>query len=184
MGIYANYMIAFILCAAALVLAALGTDFSPSFTAMFTLAFLCLTALGEICARFRRRGLGRLFCILGALFVYPAVLIYAAQDDWFFPLMRFAPIAGLILHLAVWLLYRRNKKKIGFGGGIENWILLSDIAFTIPSAIPCPALWPYGLGLIAILIARRLEDWDGNARLPVAAGMLLCAVFLAAPMVF
>ena len=168
---YSETMIAFILCVAALVLAAMGTDFSPSFTAMFTLAFLCLTALGEICARFRRRGLGRLFRILGALFVYPAVLIYAAQDDWFVPLMRIAPAAGLILHLAVWAAYRRNKKRIGFGRGIENWLLLSAIAFTVPSAIPCPGLWPYGLGLIAILQ-------------PTGAGMLLSAILLAAPMVF
>lgn len=180
-----------------LAIAGAGVDFSPSFTAMFLMAFLALTALGELCALMgtAKPKYGRVFAasrrllgIVGALFVIPSVLIYAAGDDWMIPCVRIALIASIPLHIAVYaLLYRRNGKTLSFGAGLENLLLLAVTVLTLACAVPSPGLWPYGAGLALLLIAKRLEDVREDLALPRAAtalGMLLCSVFLAAPMVF
>ena len=177
--------------ACALVAAGLGMDFSPSFTAMFAFAFLCLTALSELCLCLRQKRaplfLGRLAQILGALFLFPATLIYAANDDWFLYCIRFALAAGLIAHLALWLLLRRRGRKLGFGAGVETWLMLTSGSLTVACAIPSPGLWPFALGMLLILAGRRFSDFREDQSLPrlaIASGMLLCAVFLVAPMLF
>ena len=177
--------------ACALVAAGLGTDFSPSFTAMFAFAFLCLTALSELCLCFRKGRVpllaGRLSQILAALFLFPATLIYAAGDDWFPYCIRFALIAGLITHLAFWLLLRHRKRKLGFGAGTETWLMLTAGILTLSCAIPSPGLWPFALGMLLILAGKRLADLREDQTLPrlaVASGMLLCAAFLVSPMLF
>ena len=178
-----------ILCA--LITAWLGMDFSPSFTAIFAFAFLCLTALGELCLRFRdRRALrfsGHLSRAAGILFVFPATLIYAAQDDWFLYCIRIALVAGLFGHAAMWLCVRRAGEKPGFGAGLENWLLLTAGILTLSCAIPSPGLWPFALGQFLILTGQRLGDLRKHppfARPSIALGMLLCAAFLIAPMLF
>ena len=175
-----------ILCA--LAAGGLGMDFSPSFTAMFAFAFLCLAALGDVCLRFRQKRpllfLGRLLHIASDLCLFPATLIYAAQDDWFLYCIRVALIAGAVCHIGMWLLlYRRQGRKLGFGAGVDNWLMMTAGILTLCCAIPSPGLWPFAVGILLVLTGRRIGDRrkSGLAR---ALGMLLCAVFLAAPMVF
>lgn len=181
----------FIALAAALGIAWTGMDFSPSFTAMFAFAFLCLTALSELCLHFRGRraalSVGRLSQIVGALFLFPATLIYAMQDDWFPYCIRFALVAGLLAHLAYWLLLRRRGKKLGFGAGAETWLMLTAGILTVSCAIPSPGLWPFALGMLLILTGKRFADFREEQTLPrlaTAVGALLCAAFLIAPMLF
>lgn len=181
--------------ACAVAAAGVGMDFSPSFTAMFVVVFLGLTALGEVFLYFKEHRyqraltfLGRLFPVLGALLALPASYMYAAGDDWIDACLYAALTASVILHVVIYLLcYRKQGRKLGIAAGIETWILLAAGIFTIACAIPSTALWPYGLGILLILAARRLGDTDADKRLSrsvMAAGMFLCAVFLVAPMVF
>ena len=178
-----------------LVIAAIGVDFSPSFTAIFVMVFLSLTALGEVflCFREHKHGrvftfFGRLFPILGVVWALPASYIYAAGDDWIDACLNTALIGSVILHFAVYfLLYRKQGRKLGVAAGIENWILLAAGIFTLSCAVPSTALWPYGFGILLMLTAMRLADVKKDSWLPrgvMTLGMLLCAVFLAAPMVF
>ena len=192
-------MISFIWYIAALVCAVaaagVGMDFSPSFTAMFVVVFLGLTALGEVFLYFKAHRhqriltfLGRLFPILGALLALPASYMYAAGDDWIDACLHAALIASVILQVVIYLFgYRKRGRKLGVAAGIETWILLAAGIFTMACAIPSTALWPYGLGILLIAAARRLGDTDADKRLSrgvMAAGMFLCAAFLVAPMVF
>lgn len=189
---FIGYMIA-LMCA--VVIAGVGMDFSPSFTAMFVMVFLSLTALGEgfLCFRSRKHGrvftfLGRLFPIFGALLALPASYIYAAGDDWIDACLNIALVGSVILHCAIYfLLYRKQGRKLGVAAGVENWLLLAAGIFTLSCAVPSTALWPYGLGILLMLAAMRLADVKEDSWLPRGAmtlGMLLCAAFLAAPMVF
>lgn len=187
-----GYMIV-LMCA--VVIAGVGMDFSPSFTAMFVVVFLGLTALGEgfLCFREHKHGriftfCGRLFPIFGALLALPASYIYAAGDDWIDTCLNIALIGSVVLHFAIYFpLYRKQGRKLGVAAGIENWVLLAAGIFTLSCAVPSTALWPYGFGILLMLTAMRLADVREDPRLPrgvMALGMLLCAVFLAAPMVF
>ena len=176
----------------ALAAAWLGVDFSPSYTMMFVFAYMGLTALGEILRCFKRSRafalLGQLFPVLGALFVFPATFIYAFGDDRLFGSIRWVLCLSVIAHVAIWfLLYRRRGRKLGVAAGIENWMLLAAGIFTAACAVPCTALWPFALGILLILAARRLADEEKSAWLPRVAtvlGMLLCAAFPVAPMLF
>ena len=176
--------------ACALAAAVIGMDFSPSYTAMFAVAYLCLTALGELCRNFKGRlcaFMGYLFPIAGTIFVLPSTFIYAAGDDWLWPCVRIALILPAILLLAIYLLlYRKRGRKLGFAAGLETWLALAAGVFTLACAAPSPALWLYGLGVMLILAARRFAEVMENLKLPramMAAGMFLCAAFLVAPMV-
>lgn len=180
-------------CIAALIIAGLGVDFSPSITAIFVLSFLLFAAIDDVYHRLRNRShvlpfLGRLFFFVGAVALFPATLVYASGDDWFPYCIRIALIAGAVGHVAIWLLfYRRKKNKLGFRAGLEHWLLLTAAILTVACAIPSPGLWPYALGIPLISASRRIADARGRtlpARLLMNAGMLLCAAFLAAPMVF
>lgn len=178
-----------------LAVAGVGMDFSPSFTAMFLVLFLASTALGEY---FRYIGekkpkyififLGLLLSVVGAIFVFPSVYIYAAGDDWLENCILIALIASAILHITIYFLfYQRQQRKMGIGAGIENWVLLAAGIFTLACAVPSAALWPYGFGVLLILAAKRLEDIKAGRRLSrgvMVLGMLLCDLFLAAPMMF
>ena len=76
---------------------------------------------------------------------------------------------------------------MGVDAGIENCLLLAAGLFTLACAVPSTALWPYGLGVLLILTARRLGGAGADIRLSrgtMVTGMLLCSVFLVAPMVF
>lgn len=178
-----------------LAVAGVGWDFSPSFTAVFLMAFLALTALGEYFRYIREKSprhiftfLGHLLSVVGALFVFPSVFIYAAGDDWLDNCILIALIVSAILHITMYFLfYQRQRRKMGFGAGIENWVLLAAGIFTLACAVPSTALWPYGFGVLLILTARRLEDIKADRRLSrgvMVLGMLLCALFLIAPMMF
>lgn len=190
-------MVSFVLYIIALVcvlaVAGVGWDFSPSFTAVFLMAFLALTALGEYFRYIREKMprhiftfLGYLLSVVGALFVFPSVFIYAAGDDWLDNCILIALIVSAILHITMYFLfYQRQRRKMGFGAGIENWVLLAAGIFTLACAVPSTALWPYGFGVLLILTARRLEDIKADRRLSrgvMVLGMLLCALFLIAPM--
>ena len=184
------YMVALVCAVAA---AGVGMNFSPSFTAMFVVVFLGLTALGEAFLYFKEhryqrvfKFLGRLFPALGALLVLPASYMYAAGDDWIDACLNIALIASVILLVIYLLCCRRLGRKYGIAAGIETWVLLAAGIFTLACAIPSTALWPYGLGILLIVAARRLGDTDADKRLSrgvMVAGMFLCAVFLVAPMV-
>lgn len=192
-------MISFILyivtLAIALAIGYIGLDFSPSFTAMFLVAFLVLTTLSELCNHFEKKRNNRALAFLthfspaiGGLFVLVSAYMYANGDDWLGICVRVAPVVAAILHIAIYIfLYRRKNRKMGIGAAIENWLLLAAGLFTVFCAVPSTALWPYGLGVLLILAAKRLADVKDGETLPRVAtvlGMLLCAVFLVAPMVF
>ena len=179
----------------AVVIAGAGMDFSPSFTVMFLVLFLVLTAAGEFFAYFREKRygcvlilLGQMLSVTGAALVMASVFIYAAGDDWLWKDIPISLVASLILHLALYvLLYRKQGRKMGIGAGMENCALLAAGLFTLACAVSSTALWPYGLGVLLILTARRLGSAGADIRLSrgtMAAGMLLCSVFPAAPMVF
>ena len=143
-------MISFVLYVIALafvlVIAGIGMDFSPSFTAMFVMVFLSLTALGEIfmCFREHKQGrvfafFGRLFPILGVLLALPASYIYAAGDDWIDACLNIALVGAVILHFVIYLLlYRKQGRKLGVAEGIENWILLAAEIFIVNAINNCP----------------------------------------------
>ena len=72
-----------------LLAAGFGVQFSPSFTAMFLMAFLIAEAISALCGYWARKCGKRvllltehLLSIIGVLFVFPSVIIYAAGDDW------------------------------------------------------------------------------------------------------
>lgn len=178
-----------------LAVAGVGMDFSPSFTAMFLITFLVLTIVSELCNYCGEKKYMRVFTLLrhllsiiGALFVFPSVYIYAAGDDWLKNCILIALIVSVLLHITIYFLfYQRQQRKMGFGAGIENWVLLAAGIFTLACAVPSTALWPYGFGVLLILAARRLEDIRMDSRLSrgvTALGMLFCALFLVAPMMF
>ena len=76
---------------------------------------------------------------------------------------------------------------MGIGAGLETYLLMMAGLFTLACAIPSSALWPYGLGTMLILAARRLKSAQMDTLLPkelMILGMLLCAVFLVAPIMF
>ena len=185
------YMIALI---CVVVIAGVGMDFSPSFTAMFLVTFLVLAVLGELCAYYGKERdsrvllfLGRFFLIIGAFPVFASTYIYANGDDWLTLSVCIAPVVAVVLHLAIYLFfYRREGWIMGVDAGIENCLLLTAGLFTLACAVPSTALWPYGLGVLLILTARRLGSAGADIRLSrgtMVTGMLLCSVFLVAPMV-
>ena len=186
------YMIALV---CVVVIAGVGMDFSPSFTAMFLVVFLVLAVLGELCGYYGKKQdsrtllfMGRFFLIVGAFLVFASTYIYANGDDWLKLSACIAPAAAVVLHLAVYLFfYKREGWVMGVDAGIENCLLLAAGLFTLACAVPSTALWPYGLGVLLILTARRLGSAGADMRLSKGAmvtGMLLCAAFLVAPMVF
>lgn len=175
--------------------ACVGMDFSPSFTAMFLVMFLALIVLGEACSHFRETKHARMLSFLryplsaiGAFLVAVSVFIYAFGDDWLRIWVGLALIASVIGHFTVcFLLYRKQGRKMDIGAGLENWMLLAAGFFTLACAVSSTALWPYGFGVLLILTARRLGDIKADGLLSrglMVLGMLLCAVFLVAPMVF
>lgn len=184
------YMIALI---CVVVIAGVGMDFSPSFTAMFLVIFLALAVLGELCAYYGKERdsrvllfLGRFFLIIGALLVFASTYIYANGDDWLTLSVCIAPMVAVVLHIAVYFFFYRQW-VMGVDAGVENCLLLAAGLFTLACAVPSTALWPYGLGVLLILTARRLGSAGADIRLSrgtMVAGMLLCSVFLVAPMLF
>ena len=187
---FACYMIALI---CAVVIAGVGMNFSPSFTAMFLVVFLILTAFGELFGYYGKERdsrvllfLGRFFLIAGAFLVFASTYIYANGDDWLTISVCISLIAAVVLHIAISFFFYRQW-IMGIDAGIENCLLLAAGLFTIACAVPSTALWPYGLGVLLILTARRLGSAGADLRLSRGAmvtGMLLCSVFLVAPMVF
>lgn len=186
------YMIALV---CAVVIAGVGMEFSPSFTAMFLVVFLVLTVLGELCAYYGKERdsrvllfTGRFFLTVGALLVFVSTYMYANGDDWLKLSACVAPAVAVVLHLAVYLFfYRREGWIMGVDAGIENCLLLAAGLFTLACAVPSTALWPYGLGVLLILTARRLGSAGADMQLSrgtMVTGMLLCSVFLVAPMLF
>lgn len=190
-----SFVLYMIVLICAVVIAGVGMDFSPSFTAMFLVAFLVLAVSGELCGFYGKKQdsrvllfLGRFFLIIGAFLVFASTYIYANGDDWLTLSVCVAPAVAVALHVTVYLFfYWREGWVMGVDAGAENCLLLAAGLFTLACAIPSTALWPYGVGVLLILTARRLGSAGADIRLSrgtMVAGMLLCSVFLVAPMVF
>ena len=176
-----------VLLIAAMVPAAIGYDFSPSFTALFVLLFQAGTALGEVLLLFRDHKHGKacgffglLLPILGAVWAIPAVYIYGFGIDHLDGFLNAGMASAVILHLLLW-------QMMGVLAGFENFLLLASGLFTVISAVSCPALWPFGVGILLIFAAQRLDDAMEATmcrRVLVVLGLCLCAVFPLAPMLF
>lgn len=172
-----------------------GVHFSPSFTAMFLMVFLVSEAVSELFRCFHRKKnkqgwqlASHLLSIIGILFVFPSVVIYAVGDDWLGICIRISLAASLLLHLAMYLqFFRKQDRKMGIAAGLENWLLSAAAFLTLLCAVPSTALWPYGLGMLVIFGAKLLAGQSADNRptcWTMASGMLLCTVFLVAPAVF
>lgn len=185
--------LAFYAAGAALAICAawLGWDFSPSFTMLFLAANLSLYAVGELlwqCAGDLRawegpvKSLSRLSFSAGTVFVFPAVYIYAAGDDWLNHCVWIAPLMGTALLIGAALLCRRRDEPLRAGAGIELWLALTAGSFALICGIRSTALLPYGAGLLLLASARLLSNERETARpWRFWAGLLLASFMAALP---
>lgn len=177
-----------------LIPAFIGMEFSPSFTAWFLYACICLHIGGEIFSRLfellykgEKTYLKYLFhalLILGNLFVLPATYIYAVGDDWLTPNVWITVIAASVLAL---LLFFFTKKQAGLAVRIFNsthtWVALSAGIFTILCGIFSTFLLPVGLGVLALYIAEHCKDKQLSYSV-FWLGIFLINVWFVVPMVF
>ena len=177
-----------------LIPAFIGMEFSPSFTAWFLYACICLHIGGEIFSRWIElfykgeksylKYLFHILFILGNLFVLPATYIYAAGDDWLTPNVWITVITASI---ATILLFFFTKKEAGLETRIVNsthtWVALSAGIFTVFCGIFSTFLLPVGLGVLALYIAEQLKDKRASYGI-FWLGIALINVWLVAPMVF
>lgn len=177
-----------------LIPAFIGMDFSPSFTAWFLYACICLHIGGEIFSRAfellykgEKTYLKYLFhalFILGNLFVLPATYIYAVGDDWITPNVWITVIVASVLAL---LLFFFTKKQARLAERIFNsthtWVALSAGIFTVLCGIFSTFLLPVGLGVLALHIAEQYKDKQFSHGV-FWLGIFLINVWLVAPMVF
>lgn len=183
----ALYLLA--LCAVCVV-GGTGMNFSPSFTAIFLFVFYLLKLVSETAYAFKEKTIllrivSFLFSIVGMLFVFPSVFIYAVGDD----LLQNSVLATLILGVIFTALesFAMVSWKKGLICSIlsvaELFLYNSATLFTVLSSFSSSALIPYGIGVALMTIAcfRKNEVWR---RIFVYAGMLVSAIFLVAPMMF
>ena len=177
-----------------LVPAFIGMDFSPSFTAWFLYACICLHIAGEVLSRLyehfykgEKVYLKYLFhplFILGNLFVLPATYIYAVGDDW---LARIVWITAISVSLiAVFLfLFTRREENVGTRilEAVQAWGFLAAGVFTVLCGIFSTALLPVGFGVLFLYVAQQLkkEPWR---YVVFWLGILLVTVWLVAPAIF
>ena len=160
-----------LLLAAACVLAWIGVDFSPGFSESFAACFVTAQLLVLLIQTPFSRWIG----LLGVMLLTAGSYIYAAGDDFLSVCCRIA-LAALLL-CAVFQL----KAKCGFSEGLLRTALLAAGVFTVLCGIFSTALLPLGLGVLLCFAARFSERAKGWL---TAAGLLLCDVFLLAPMCF
>ena len=150
---------AFFAFAAAAAAAWMGWDFSPSFTMLFLAINLSLYGIsGLLAERFAVKGfllvLQRLLFSVGTVFVFPAVYIYTAGDDFQRGCVLGAVIAGSILSLGAVLL-QGKKQTVSFLAAAEIWLHGLAAAFTLFGGFSSVALLPYGIGLWLVWAGRQ-----------------------------
>ena len=156
----------------------LGVDFSPSYTLMFLFAAAVLLALAELLPAARRL-MESLAAALGAAVCLPAVFIYSFGDDALMRSVRLTAVLGAVLFAGLWLLTRRQTRGIL---RLRDGLLLLSGLFTCLCAVPCPFLWSWGLGLLALLGAGLLPKPGLPRTLLASLGLCGLALFSAAPM--
>lgn len=159
----------------------LGMDFSPSFTMIFVTIGLCLVCLAEFAARLPWGGhpafsmaVSFVF-VLGYLWVFPAVCIYAAGDDLFNLCVPLAALIGLLMAIF------QQRKDSRVPPLLAAWLCWSAVAFTALCGVNSVALLPCAAGLAALLIARRWQAADARRWGCCFAGATLVALFSALP---
>ncbi len=166
-----------LLFAAVSALAWAGVSFSPGFSEGFSFSFIA----AMIVSLLMQNLFGRLVGVVGALLLTAGSYIYAAGDDHL-DLCFNAALAGGLICAAV-LVLMRKKWELSLTEGLLKCALLFAGIFTLFCGIFSTALLPLGLGVIFCLASRFFERGRAQARI-LLPGLLLCAVFLIAPMCF
>lgn len=155
----------------------LGLDFSPGFSAIFTAVFIVFYAFGSLLFS-KKETAGRVLMAAGTAFLFPAVYIYAAGDDFLSAFVYAALIGTAVLYL-IWRVLDRTKLPLS--EHVLRILLLGAALFTLLCGIPSTALLPLGFGAAVLLFSRAFEkprDWL------TAGAVLLCCIFLVAPMLY
>ncbi|MCB5387952.1 hypothetical protein LIQ05_13255 [Blautia glucerasea] len=199
------FILGFIMCFLA---AYKGMVFSPSFTMMFVAAGMGFCIMAEILYMVQNEGdmraanntsvaektgrmtigvgiCSRIFYIIGMIWVFPAVIIYATGDDWMNGCMKAAGIGSIVL-CGIWFGWMWKKGEIRlavWGKAVELLISLAGALLAVFCGINSVALIPYGAGLLLLTIARLSEGKENKVReCFFLAGLVLMTVFPSAPM--
>lgn len=198
------FILGFILCFLA---AYKGMVFSPSFTMIFVVVGMGFCIVSEILYMAQKAAnmqttdtfavqktgpmaivigiCNRIFYIIGMIWVFPAVIIYATGDDWMNGCMKAAGVGSAVL-CGIWLGWMWKKGEIRlavWGKAVELLISLAAALLAVFCGINSVALIPYGAGLLLLIIARLSERKENKVReCFFLAGLVLMAVFPAAPM--
>lgn len=168
-----------------------GMDFSPSFSAIFLFVFYILLFLSECAAKnpwietIWMTLFVRLLSILGVLFIFPSVFIYAAGDDLNAIDAVLSVIGGGVVTVLVALFCctERTKLPVKILSVAELFLYCTATLFALACGFTSVALLPYGFGLLLITTSRVLKKKPLHEAF-VFVGLLFCSIFLWAPMAF
>ena len=174
------FILGFIMCFLA---AYKGMVFSPSFTMIFAVIGMGFCIMAEVLHMFQKKIIkicSRVLFIIGMIWAFPAVIIYATGDDWMNGCMKAAGIGSIVL-CGIWLGWMWKKREIRlavWGKTVELLISLAAAFLAVFCGINSVALIPYGIGLLLMTFARLFETKE----YVFLVGVVLMAVFPAAPM--
>lgn len=163
------------LSAAALIIAGIGVDFSPGFSEGFVFCFVAAQLILLILRKPAWAWIGT----LGALLLLAGSYIYAAGDDHLRLCVRLA-LAGTVVG-GVLIFLRQRGERVPLPEGLLRLGLLAAGLFTLLCGLFSTALLPLALGVLLCLAARVLTKAQPWLTL---VGLLLCDVFLIAPLCF
>ena len=189
------FILGFIAC---FLIAYKGMVFSPSFTMIFVVIGMGFCIVAEILHMVQKElnmqtgpmamvesVCNRIFYIVGMIWAFPAVIIYATGDDWMNGCMKAAGIGSIVV-CGIWLVWMWKKREI-YGGvwgkAAELLISLAAALLAVFCGINSVALIPYGIGLLLLIIARVFEWKENKIREYLfLTGLVLITVFPVAPM--
>ena len=160
-----------LLYGAVLIISWAGVSFSPGFSESFAAVFITAQSAGLVL----RNAFGRVSSLLGALFLAAGSYIYAAGDDHLNTCL-WAALLGAALCAVL-----QAKRPMPFSERLLRPVLFGAALFTAFCGFFSTALLPAGLGAL-LLFAARFKEED-RTRLSLA-GLLICSLFLLAPMCF
>lgn len=161
---------------AAAALAWAGAGFSPGFSEGLSAVFVIA---GAVMLLFPRTVSGRILFLAGALCVPAGTYIYAAGEDHLTSCVWFSLFGTVCIYTFLCMILQREKERTG--EHLLRAVLLFTGLFSLICGIFSTALLPVGVGVLLCFSARytqRALPWL------TIAGLLLCDVFLLAPMVF
>ncbi len=159
-------MVIFVLCVILFAAAIYATNISPSFTMIFMAVNFCLCGLGEAVeafGRYRSRrnafadAAGDILFLVGEIFSFPAVFIYAVGDDWLIWWTAGAFLIGTgVTSLIIPGLRKRNMSG-GILRGLVLWISFVCAFFALLCGISSAMMLFYGIPLLLLAVLKVFQ---------------------------